>query len=352
MKSFNVLLKENRIAKGLSQKELAGLLDIDASLLARMEGGERLPVRKQVTMLAQFLDIPEKKLLIRWFSERILKELEDEPLAMEVLIAAEQQMKYHVQPKRPVSGSLKKILKEIDQYKDRLDKLRHRDSFRIAEALEVEYTYHSNRIEGNTLTLHETEMVINHGLTIAGKSMREHLEAINHYEAIALVQEAVKDKKPITERLLLQLHALVLRGIDRSYAGRYRDVQVRIGGSNHIPPDALLVPQKMVALFEWYYKNQHLHPVLLAAEMHERLVSLHPFIDGNGRTARLLMNLILLQHGYVIANQSGDREHRLQYYQFLDEARGDNREAFLTFIAKTECHCIKQYVSLLEVPED
>jgi fido (protein-threonine AMPylation protein)/transcriptional regulator with XRE-family HTH domain len=348
MKTFSSFMKEARVAKGISQKELAALLMIDSSLITRMEKGERLPVRSQVVQIAALLGVAEKKLLVRWMSEKIVRELEHEPFAQEMLIAAEEQVRYRAIPPKSVSGGLKKILKEIDAYKQRLDKVRHMGSPKFSEAYEVEYTYHSNRIEGNTLTLQETELVINHGITVSGKSMREHLEAINHYEAIALIQEFISDKKPLTERFLLDIHALVLRGIDKENAGRYRDVQVRIGGSTHIPPNALVVPQKMEALIEWYYKNQQMHPVLLSAEMHERLVSIHPFIDGNGRTSRLLMNLILLQHGYVIANLKGDKEHRFRYYDCLENARADDKESFLMLIAETELRCIKEYVSLLE----
>jgi Fic family protein len=298
--------------------------------------------------MAAILGLAEKRLLVSWLSEKIVRELEHEPLAKEILMAAEEQVRYRAKPTKAVSGGLSKLLKEIDKYKKRLDEVRHMCSAKFSEAYEVEYTYHSNRIEGNTLTLQETERVINHGITVSGKSMREHLEAINHYEAIAMVQEFITDKKPLTERFLLDLHALVLRGIDKHGAGCYRDVQVRIGGSEHIPPNAMVVPQKMEELFDWYYKNLNMHPVLLSAEMHERLVSIHPFIDGNGRTSRLLMNLILLQHGYVIANLKGDKEHRFHYYDCLENARTDQREAFLMLIAETELRCIKEYVSLLE----
>jgi Fic family protein/DNA-binding XRE family transcriptional regulator len=348
MKTFSSLMKEARMAKGISQKELASLLMIDSSLITRMEKGERLPVRSQVVQLAALLGVPEKKLLVRWMSEKIVRELEHEPFAKEMLIAAEEQVRYRVEPPKALSGSLRKILKEIDACKLRLEKVRHLGSAKFSDAYDVEYTYHSNRIEGNTLSLQETELVVNHGITVSGKTMREHLEAVNHYEAIAVIQEFVADKKPLTERFLLAMHALVLRGIDKENAGKYRTVQVRIGGSSHIPPNALIVPQKMEELFDWYYKNQHLHPVLLSAEMHERLVTIHPFIDGNGRTSRLLMNLILLQHGYVIANLKGDKEHRFRYYDCLENARNDHKEAFLRLIAETELRCISEYVSLLE----
>ena len=178
----------------------------------------------------------------------------------------------------------------------------------------MEYTFESNRIEGNTLTLKETDLVINKGITISGKSMREHLEAIYHKEAVEYLKHLIEKKTKVTERDILQLHNLILRGIDSKNAGLYRKVQVMIKGSRHLPPQPFLVAKQMEEMFEWYALNKNrLHPVVLAAEMSERFVIIHPFIDGNGRTSRLLMNLILLKNEYVIANIKGDNESRMNY---------------------------------------
>lgn len=348
MKAFHILIKEAREKAGLKVRDVAVALGIDASLMSRIEAGKRMPSRAQVRSLAQILHYNEKELLVSWLSSRIIAELGDDPLLHDALVVAEERTRYNSPvPEDFRNKKIKKILKEIDEYKSALSELRKLDSYRISQALELEYTFHSNKIEGNTLTLQETELVINHGLTISGKSVREHLEVINHTDAITFLHEAVKERKPITEKLILQLHALVLRGIDRENAGTYRRVQVRIGGSSHIPPDSWQVPFKMEELMMWYNENKHLHPVLLAAEMHERLVSIHPFIDGNGRTSRLLMNLILLQHGYVIATIKGDQKERLHYYDCLENARTDDKEMFLTFIAETELRCISEYISIL-----
>ncbi len=224
--------------------------------------------------------------------------------------------------------------KELDQLKNELNALRHPQGDKVARAFDIEYTYESNKIEGNTLTLQETALVIDKGLTIGGKTLNEHLEAINHAYAIGYIKELAREKDTITERDILQIHALILQGIDRENAGGYRKLQVMISGAKHIPPQPFLLQKEMEDLINWYNENKNrLHPVELSAEMHERLVSIHPFIDGNGRTSRLLMNLILLQNGYPIAILKGDTENRLKYYETLETAQIDkDKQAFKNLI--------------------
>ncbi len=123
---------------------------------------------------------------------------------------------------------------------------------KLNESFGVEYTYESNKIEGNSLSLQETYLVINDGLTIAGKSIQEHLEAINHDEAIEFVRDLASNKLPLTEYRLKQIHHLVLKGINRRHAGLYRSIPVRISGSSHIPPQPFDVPKLMTELFSFY----------------------------------------------------------------------------------------------------
>ncbi|GLU55888.1 Fic family protein [Dyadobacter frigoris] len=230
---------------------------------------------------------------------------------------------------------MKELLAEIDNLKEQLNRLRYIQGEKVAKAFEMEYTYESNRIEGNTLTLQETVLVIEKGLTISGKSLHEHLEAINHSFALNYIKELVSEKAPLTKHELLNIDKLILQGVDNSNGGKFRTVQVLISGAKHIPPQPFMVDELMEGFFKWYYDNKDsIHPVILAAEIHERLVTIHPFIDGNGRTSRLLMNLILLQHGYPIAILKGDSENRLKYYQVLEIAQmdGDN-EPFIEMVA-------------------
>ncbi len=226
--------------------------------------------------------------------------------------------------------------KEIDRLRDELNELRTKENDKVTKALEIEYTYESNKIEGNTLTLQETALVIEKGLTVGGKTLNEHLEAINHTHAIDFIKEVVQKREPITERLIMEIHALILKGIDNRNAGAYRDVPVMISGAKHVPPQPYTVPMEMENLMQWYNENREkLHPIVLSAEMHERLVTIHPFIDGNGRTSRLLMNLILLQHGYPIAILKGDSDNRLKYYNALEVAQiENNKEPFINFVKR------------------
>ncbi|MBD2150745.1 Fic family protein [Pseudanabaena sp. FACHB-1277] len=245
---------------------------------------------------------------------------------------------------------LESILTKINQRKSELDILRQNlDNATIKEALKVEFLYESNRIEGNTLTLRETQLVINEGMTISGKSMREHLEAINHKEAILFIEDLVTQKMELSEYILKQIHGIVLYGIDRKNAGVYRKLPVAIAGSKHLPPQPYLLQDLMEDYFRFYelHKND-LHPVVLAAEMHERLVSIHPFIDGNGRTSRLIMNLILLQHGFPLAIIGGDYESRMAYYDALEKVQAENdKQSFILLIAEKVLSGLDRYINIL-----
>lgn len=350
MKFLKDRLKEARTGKGMLTREVANELGIDQALISKFETGGRKPTREQLVKLAAVYGINEKDILIPWLGEKIAYELLGEEYGNEALLLAEDIVQYNAgKQKAALTEIAKDDLKRIDALKKQLNKFRHSDSYRITQALELEYTFESNRIEGNTLTLKETGLVVNEGLTISGKSMREHLEAINHAHAIECIKELVHKKTVINERLLLQIHNLILRGIDNENAGRYRTVQVMIKGSKHTPPQPFLVPKQMEEYFVWYQKNKKmLHPVMLAAEMHEKLVTIHPFIDGNGRSARLLMNMILLQHGFVIANIKGDACSRIAYYEALDKVQTENSNpAFIEFIAQTEADALTQYIRIL-----
>jgi Fic family protein len=161
------------------------------------------------------------------------------------------------------SNSIEKILREIDALKSEIDQFRQNDNFRIAQALELEYTFDSNRIEGNTLTLQETDLVINEGLTISEKSMREHLEAINHNDAIDYMKQLVQNKIKFSERELLDLHNLILRGIMPKDAGVYRKVQVMIKGSAHTPPQPLVVYDNTTYTYKTVQSTRSFSSILL-----------------------------------------------------------------------------------------
>lgn len=205
---------------------------------------------------------------------------------------------------------------------------------KIKEGLSIEWTYNSNSIEGNTLTLQETKIVLQDGMTIKGKSLREHFETTNHHDAIEYLESLVHAGYTLTERDILDIHALVLQRIEKDYAGRYRDGGVRIVGANFTPPNALKVSGMMAELIEWVNTNPlSLHPLALATVFHHRFVYIHPFFDGNGRTVRLAMNLILMRHGYPPAIIL--KNDRKKYYDALNQANEGSYSKLLLLMAQS-----------------
>lgn len=241
---------------------------------------------------------------------------------------------------------------------DRLDKKLFRiNSFRplppaivqkLRKQFELEMTYNSNAIEGNSLTLKETFLVVNEGLTIKGKPLKDHLEAKGHSEALEYLYElTAKDKPaPLTESVIREFNVIVMRNIDQEWAGRYRNSNVIIGGATHTPPEAFEVPQLMQELISWVKNDgRNLHPVELAAVFHHRFVHIHPFFDGNGRTTRLAMNVVLLRAGFplvvILKNDRG------RYYRLLGEADRGNLVPFGRFIAQAVQRTLDIYLKVL-----
>ena len=211
--------------------------------------------------------------------------------------------------------------KKLDQLKAKLDTYRPLDSHivqNLREDLILRWTYNSNAIEGNTLTLNETKVALE-GITVGGKSLREHFEAINHKEAIEFVESLVEADEMLSEYTIKSLHALILKNIDDENAGSYRNINVLISGATHRPPSNIEVASKMEAFINWYKTEaQTLHAIERACRVHVDFVGIHPFSDGNGRASRLLMNFELMKSGFppVVLKV----EHRLAYYEALDKA--------------------------------
>jgi Fic family protein len=203
---------------------------------------------------------------------------------------------------------------------------------KLHEQMQIEFTYNSNAIEGNKLSLRETQLVIQEGITVHGKSLREHMEARNHPDAINYIEKLAQEKTTITQDHILEVHALLMRGIDDQNAGKYRTGQVRITGATFIPPPAQQIPTKINELLQTISQNQdELTPIELAAHFHHKFVYIHPFIDGNGRTARLLTNIILIRNGYPFTVLL--KVDRPKYLRTLSEADHGNLTPFANFTA-------------------
>ena len=214
------------------------------------------------------------------------------------------------------------LFASVDALKARLDAHRPLPAdivSQIRQDMRIRFTYHSNAIEGNTLTMSETKAVLEDGITIGGKSLKEHLEAVGHSHAIDYLEALAHGDEALTERTLKEFHSLILRNIDGANAGTYRRVNVLISGAGHIPPSVECVPEKMEAFFRWYGATRGtLHPVEFAARVHVDFVNIHPFKDGNGRTARLIMNFELMRAGFPTVIVPVDA--RPDYYRNLDIA--------------------------------
>lgn len=238
----------------------------------------------------------------------------------------------------------------IDSLKERVDRYRPLSENlpnSLHEKMVVEWTYNSNAIEGNTLTMSETKVVLE-GITIGGKSMVEHLETINHREAILFIEDLIAAKEDLTEWNLKNIHALILKGIDNKNSGKYRNENVLISGAKHIPPKHFELDYLMQKLVKEYNQDwQHFHPVVRATLLHGEFVKIRPCIDGNGRTARLLLNFELMRYGFtpiIIKN-----EQRTSYYDVLDLAHTTmNYGPFIKLVAELVIESEEPWLSVLE----
>lgn len=240
----------------------------------------------------------------------------------------------------------------LKQLLDQQRPLTKGEAARIAADERISMVYNSNALEGNSLTPFETKMVLQNGITVGKKPLKDYLEAVDLNEAADYVESLVSEKAVFSEGDLKQIHYLVFKSTSRADAGTYRRVGVEISGSSHRPPEPILVPERMADLFNWLKINSDgiRHPIERAAVFHHRLTSIHPFINGNGRTARLVMNLLLMQSGYppIIVKASGDSE--VTYYQTLEngDATGD-REPFVQFITQLTEQALETYLDRLQV---
>lgn len=218
----------------------------------------------------------------------------------------------------------------------------------LDEWFKIELTYTSNAIEGNTLTRAETALVVEKGLTVKGKSLTEHLEATNHVEALEYVKTLVgKKRQEITEKDISDIHRLILNNIETDIAGRYRQNHARITGSEVILPNPLKIPKLMKEFIGWLGDNNSDHVAKIASDAHFKLVSIHPFTDGNGRTSRLLMNLLLMQEGYPLAIIR--KEDRLEYINSMENAqKGGSLDYFYNLVYEAIDRSLDIYLEALE----
>jgi Fic family protein len=217
---------------------------------------------------------------------------------------------------------------------------------KIRESLSIEWTYNSNSIEGNSLTLRETQMVLQEGITIKGISLREHFETYNHDKAIDYLFSIINDDYVLRSIDILSLHSLVLRSIEEDFAGRIRNGGVRISGANFVPPNANKVSDLLDELIDFINTNPlGMNDIELAAVFHHKLVWIHPFFDGNGRTVRLAMNLLLMRCGFPPAIIL--KNDRKKYYEALNQANNGNYQKLMLLMCQALERSLNIYLNAM-----
>jgi len=329
------LLTNERKTQKITQQELADRLNIQRSSLARFELGEQNPT----------LD----------FLIKVSVALGKEP---DLILKGNEHTGFGIVSETAAGGNKMEpaaLLEIIDEYKAVIDtrrSLKREEIKQLDDYFRIGLTYSSNALEGNSLSISETKVIIEDGITVGGKPLRDCYEATGHAKAYDFMLEAARSKNfDLNEDIILKLHKLFYSSLDAENAGRYRTYQVFITGTEYLPPASDEVPELMkMFAFELNEKSRRLHPVMLAAFAHKRLVDIHPFTDGNGRTARLLMNLILINKGYQIV--SIPPIMRSEYIAALQESqrsRKPSNKSFYQLIANCEIESQKDYCRMFRI---
>lgn len=319
------LLKNAREQKGLKTRELAQLAGIDQALISKFESGIRKPTKDQIVKLSQLLEIDYETLMVVWLKEKILSEIGDDEFALKALLLAEQEIqKNKKEIDSAILSSNQIILDEIETLKNKLQSFNHFELRQISKTLEWEFIFKSIHSNGNSLTLEETKSVINDGITISGKSMQEHLEAINFQEISVYIKDLSQRKTSLSEKEFFSIHNLIFKGIQYENSGKYKNDPI--------------VLREMNLLFNWYetHKN-NLNPIILASEIYLKIIDINPFENGNIQIANIILNWILLQNNYVYALAQIDQNYDSAYLAALEEYKIKNdKSVFINHILKIE----------------
>ena len=327
------LFKAQRIAKKLKLAEAAAILNLDNAILSKIERGERLATRKQLKDFILFYALDEKNATIHWLSEKILYELADEQYALEALYAAEESLKANTDSAQKPEEDTKEwqaYIEKIDHLKAKCisKKTIENDVWQtIHQQQKIQNTFESNRMAGYDFSLEETQQIIENGMTISGKSMQAHMAVMNHFDALEFLENAVNNNVAFTDQFLKEIHYTLLKGINRNEAGHYRKLSKDKIARFVKPPEPNVIAKKIEEIVTEYNQSKmHLHPILLAANVHEKLFAIQAFSEANGRVARLVMNFILLQNNYEIIAIKSDYTAKKEYHTALEIAQ--NRQVY------------------------
>jgi transcriptional regulator with XRE-family HTH domain len=334
---MKLLLKNAREQKVLKTRELAQLAGIDQALISKFESGSRKPTKDQIIKLSQLLEIDYETLMVAWLKEKILYEIGDEEFALKALLLAEQEIQNNKKEMNSIIiSSFQTILDEIEILKNKIQSFNHFELRQISKTLELEFIFKSIHLNGNPLTLEETKSVINDGLTISGKSMQDHLEAINFQETILYIKDLSQKKTSLNEKDFLLIHNLIFKGLKSENSGKYKN-------------DSLII-REMNLFFNWYESQKNnLHPLILASETHLKILEINPFESGNLQMAILALNWILIQHNYTYASIEENQNSINEYFSILEESQIQNdKSIFINYILRIEKENLKRAVELVE----
>lgn len=333
---MKALLKSARESKNLNTRTLAQLVGIDQALISKFENGSRNPTKNQINKLAEVLEIDLEMLTITWLKQKIITTIGLDSLAVKAMKITIQEFEKNKDKPQNSAAPISQIINEIEGLKRKLNQI-SKEQFEAKNKLAAFYfTYDSNLIHGNSFSLLETKKVLFQRENIAGKSMQEHLEITNHQTAIEYLKQLVENKENLNENDFFKLHNILLRGIAPDNLDRYREEK---------NPDDL--KSKMKAYFEWYlHFKTKIHPILLACQMHEKLAVIQPFETGNGRLSRLILQFILLQNGYLIANSNGDIKNLDRYSDVvLTNRKSANIEPLLYYVSLLQKECLLDFLT-------
>jgi Fic family protein len=239
-----------------------------------------------------------------------------------------------------LSQQIKNLTEEVESFRETpLDKIALE---KLREHFRTHHIFHSTGIEGNRLTLQETSLVLKEGIDISGKPLKDSIEVKNLGIAFDFLYELAQEDVQVSENYLKQIHKLIIGDDESLSPGEYRNIGVIITGSDHTPPEPFEVPIKMRDLFDWINENESQNPIITAAVAHHEMVKIHPFKDGNGRTARLLLNLILLKAGFPICNIK--RTERPDYYNALSLADEGEYEPIIEVVTNNCTALFEEYI--------
>lgn len=330
---MNLILKNARESKGLKTREVAQILKIDQALISKFESGTRKPTKEQILKLASLLEINQEELLVLWLKEKILHEIKDEKFALDALKLVENDLLNSaiIQPKTNLI--YQKLCDEIDLLKQQFKNINSFDLRRITKQIELEFVFECNRINGNSMNYEESKLVINEGVTIEGKAIKEHLEIINFYEALQYCKELALQKTIFNEKECTHLHNILLRGLKTKQTDKYAEKENN---------------KEMELFFKWLeVSKNNLSPIILASESHLKIMSILPFHNYNNQMALLIMNLLLIQNEFYFALIKGDSTNRENYITILEKNLNDSKsQDFTLFIAQQTKSTLNYSLSL------